>query len=129
LRGVHHLALTVRSLDASVRWYTQVFGLTKVMEEPHAGGGAVILRHPSSGLYVGLHTHEASQGELFSETRTGLDHASFGVPSRAALDAWQAHLDALGVEHSAISDQRYGSVLVLRDPDNIQLELISNPGT
>lgn len=34
LGAVHHIGLTVRELDTSVPWYTRVFGLTKVMEEP-----------------------------------------------------------------------------------------------
>jgi hypothetical protein len=54
------------------------------------------------------------------------------VASRAELDAWQAHLEANGVERvavadkpltqSPIADRPYGSVLVFRDPDNIQLD-------
>jgi hypothetical protein len=42
---------------------------------------------------------------------------------------WQAQLEALGIQHSPISGQRYASVLVSRDPDNIQLEFFANPGT
>lgn len=49
------------------------------------------------------------------------------VDSRQELDAWPTHLDRCGVEHTAIADEEYGSVLVFRDPDNIQLELFVNP--
>ena len=72
-----------------------------------------------------MHTHPANEREPFAETRTGLDHVSFGVPSRAELAAWEARLTEVGVEHSPISDQQGYSVLVFRDPDNVQLEFIS----
>jgi hypothetical protein len=42
------------------------------------------------------------------------------------LEAWAAHLDALGVQHTGIQDAEGntgGPLIVLRDPDNIQLEL------
>jgi glyoxylase I family protein len=51
------------------------------------------------------------------------------VPSRADLETWQAHLQQLGVTHSPIADRPYGSVLVFRDPDNIQLELFAPPSS
>jgi catechol 2,3-dioxygenase-like lactoylglutathione lyase family enzyme len=57
-----------------------------------------------------------------------LDHVSFGVSGRPALEAWVAWLDELGVEHTGIVDEvdpiRYSTV-VFRDPDNIQLELLA----
>jgi len=65
------------------------------------------------------------QRERFAEARTGLDHFGLAVPTRADLEAWQAHLQQLGVQHSPIADRPYGSVLVFRDPDNIQLELFA----
>jgi glyoxylase I family protein len=56
---------------------------------------------------------------------------------RADLEAWQAHLEAQGVAiaspanrpltQNPIYDRPYGSVLVFRDPDNIQLEMVSPP--
>jgi glyoxylase I family protein len=82
-----------------------------------------------------LHRHDTNDGSLFCETTTGLDHAGFVVPQRDDLEAWQAHLEANGVARSDVADKRltqspiadeaYGSVLVFRDPDNIQLEFFS----
>jgi catechol 2,3-dioxygenase-like lactoylglutathione lyase family enzyme len=128
ISGVHHLSLTVCNLDVSVPWYESIFGLTKVMDEPHEGGHAVVLMDPHSGLFIGLHAHNANKGEAFMETATGLDHASFSVAGRTALESWQEHLAAHGVHQSPITDAPYGSVLVFRDPDNIQLELFAAPG-
>jgi glyoxylase I family protein len=86
ITGVNHFSLTVRDLDASVSWYGQVFGLTKVMDNSHEGGRAVVLVNPQSTFSFGLHAHDANLGEIFSETRTGLDHISFGVSTRAELE-------------------------------------------
>jgi glyoxylase I family protein len=35
---LHHIALTVRDLDASVEWYGRVFGVRPAVDVPHAGG-------------------------------------------------------------------------------------------
>jgi glyoxylase I family protein len=35
---LHHLALTVTDVDASVRWYEDVFGVRFQMDVPHPGG-------------------------------------------------------------------------------------------
>ena len=51
---------------------------------------------------------------------------SFAVASRADLDAWAQWLDSQGVENSGAVDTGDPvpySVVVFRDPDNIQLEL------
>jgi glyoxylase I family protein len=125
LGGVHHFSLTVTSIDASVAWYRQTLGLVEVMNEEHAGGRAVVLMHPNGQLFIGLHAHAANAGERFEETRTGLDHISIGVPSRGELEAWERRLRDLGVPYSPIYERSYGALLVFRDPDNIQLELIS----
>lgn len=129
LGGIHHIGLTVSDVEASEAWYTRVMGLTRAFIEPHhqGTGYAVILHRPGSSLFVGLDKHAANQRERFDECRTGLDHVAFHVADRAELDAWLGHFDRQGVRHTGITESKEPfpyAVLVLRDPDNIQLELI-----
>jgi catechol-2,3-dioxygenase len=94
-----------------------------------------ILADADRHLMIALHHHDTNDERVFTETTTGLDHAGFVVPSRADLESWQQHLEANGVvrsdtadkplTQSPIADEPYASVLVFRDPDNIQLELFA----
>ena len=135
ITGVHHFSPTVCDVEASAAWYEQVFSMIRVPitfahHEREETGYAVMLIDPVSGLAIGLHHHEANEGEPFDERRTGLDHMGFKVATREDLDAWVAKLDGLGVEHSGVRDITEPvpfSTLVFRDPDNIQLELIWSP--
>ncbi len=130
---LHHIAVTVTDLEASTRWYEDVFGISKKMDIPHQGGVGRLLTDEPWALIIVLHEHDTNDGALFRETVVGLDHVGLRVPLRADLEAWQAHLGSKGVEQCAvadkpttqspIADEVYGSVLVFRDPDNIQLEL------
>jgi glyoxylase I family protein len=132
---LHHLALTVTDLDTSVQWYEAVFDVHFLMDVPHAGGVGKILADPDLQLMFALHLHDTNDAHLFAETTTGLDHAGFVVPTRADLEIWQKHLETNGVvsvdtadkplTQSPIADEPYGSVLVFRDPDNIQLEFFA----
>ena len=125
VEGIGHISLTVTDLAKSLEWYQRVLGLSKMTDEDHPGGHAEILMSPDFRLIIGLHVHDANEGELFSETKTGLDHVGFNVPNRAALDAWIAWFDELGVEHGEVEEAPYGNLVAFRDPDNIQLEMIS----
>jgi catechol 2,3-dioxygenase-like lactoylglutathione lyase family enzyme len=128
----------VTDVEASSSWYQDVFGVHFVMDAPHPGGVGKILADDAHELMIVVHRHDTNDGGLFGETTTGLDHAGFFVPTRADLEAWQEHLEANGVSRvdaadkpltqSPIADEAYGSVLVFRDPDNIQLELSCPPG-
>jgi glyoxylase I family protein len=134
---LHHLAITVSDVEASIPWYERVFGLRHRMDVPHHGGVGKLLGTDAMDLILVLHHHEANDGTEFAETVTGLDHAGFIVPTRQDLVDWQEHLEANGVvraDHadkpltqSPITDAPYASVLVFRDPDNIQLELFAPP--
>lgn len=137
--SLHHIALTVTDVDASVPWYEKVFGITYRDDAPHEGGVGKLLANDDWTLVIVLHRHDANERERFAETRTGLDHVGFMVATRADLVAWQDHLVTNGVKKAAeadrpltqspIADEDFGSVLVFRDPDNIQLELYSPPPT
>lgn len=133
--AMHHVALTVSDVDASVAWYEAVFGLHHRVDVPHDGGVGKLLSDDDWRLVIVLHRHDANDGALFSERETGLDHVGLAVETRADLERWQDHLEAHGVvradpadkplTRSAIQDEDYASVVVLRDPDNIQLELFA----
>jgi glyoxylase I family protein len=134
--GFHHFSPTVSDVEASASWYERVFRFNRVpVPFPHhgdeQGGYAVLLTDPVSGIAIGLHHHEANPGVEYHESRTGLDHIALGVATRAELDTWAAWLDELGVEHSGVIDTTVPipySVVVFRDPDNIQLELFHMAG-
>lgn len=129
IAGVHHVSLTVTDVPRSRDWYQRVFGFETVMELEHGNGTVTVLREPRSGVGLGLNAHADHGGEGFDERRTGLDHLSFQVGSRAELEAWEDKLGQLGVQRSPITDIAEPfpfSVLVLRDPDGIQLELIAS---
>jgi glyoxylase I family protein len=125
--GVSHVDLTVRDVQASAEWYRTVFGLETLFETKEEVRSAVVMIHPDTHLAICVGSHVANDGQPFDEARTGLDHLSLRGADPAAREAWAAHLDDLGIEHSPIADEPYGSVLVFRDPDNIQLELFVNP--
>jgi catechol 2,3-dioxygenase-like lactoylglutathione lyase family enzyme len=128
--GVSHVELTVRDADRSATWYERVLCLTRQGEFPEwatPGRHARVIHvwNPAAGLDFGLIQHDSGEDGQFSEFRVGLDHLSLAVKSRDELEKWVEHLDGSGVPHSGISDHPYGSVLVFRDPDNIQLELLA----
>jgi catechol 2,3-dioxygenase-like lactoylglutathione lyase family enzyme len=127
IASIHHVSFTVTDIDRSVAWYKEVLGLVDLMREDHPDGNGygIVLGKPDFSMCVGLHTHSATGTEPCDETRTGLDHVSFGVARRADLDTWAEHLEKLNVSQSPITDRDGYAVLVFRDPDNIQLELIA----
>jgi glyoxylase I family protein len=81
-----------------------------------------VLAHPESGWVLGVRQYPARRADGFDEFRTGLDHFAFGVPTRAELEDWQRVLSSPGITFMPIAETPIGSVIVFRDPGNIQLE-------
>jgi glyoxylase I family protein len=125
--GVSHVSLSVRDRDASRQWYGEVLGFQPLEENREEAFDEWILFHPATRMVLCLQQHKANRGETFDPTRTGGDHLGLKVDSRAELDAWAAWFADKGVQHSAIVDRPYGSVLCFKDPDRIQLELFYRP--
>ena len=67
----------------------------------------------------------APSGDRFDPDRVGLDHLSFGVPSRDDLEQAILLFDEHGVPHGEITTLAgFGiDVLPFEDPDGVQLEL------
>jgi len=127
---IHHLGLTVTSVEASAAWYVRVLGFRRAGDyvSPDGSRRKVFLDHERLGVRLGLCEHARSSGGSFDETRPGLDHLAFAVESVDELGDWERRLRAAKVTHTPASPANTidgARVIVFRDPDNIQLELIS----
>lgn len=124
--GFHHLTLTVTDLGRSVTWYQAVLNIEKAADRAGDGWTRALLRAPN-GFMIGLTEHTSSRaGASFDPTAVGLDHLSISCTGRDAVEAWAAHLDQLGVEHSGVIDAAVGSLLVVKDPDGIPVEFFAS---
>ena len=135
LGSIHHVRLTVTDIERSRAFYTGLLGFNVAAEAPASDdpksdptypvlwGGCVMTR----GTYLLGLRPVANKGDRFDENRVGLDHLSFSVDSRAALNDAIRFLDERGVQRGEVRElTSFGiCVLAFRDPDNIQLELTS----
>jgi glyoxylase I family protein len=90
----------------------------------------VFLRHDGLQARLGLTQHRHGSQHEFDKTRAGLDHLAFTVADREELDVWAVRVADAAVACSpatAANSVPGAAVLVLRDPDNIQLELFAEP--
>lgn len=126
-----HVRLTVTDIEASRRFYDDVFGLPVAFELPDDADeetraqlgflyGGVIYQLGSSLL--GL---RPVADDRFDEDSTGLDHVAFAVADEAEVEAAARVLDELGIAHGGVKDIGAGWILEFRDPDNIALEVFA----
>lgn len=129
ITGFPHLSLSVTDRSRSTRWYVDVLGFEIHAEIEGAGFQRTRLRHPHSGLTVTLTEHADGPRDRFDERRTGMDHVAFGVATMAEIEDAKRRFESLGVEHSEIKRREgSGAILTFRDPDGIQLELLTEEG-
>ncbi len=129
LAGYHHLGITVSDVDASEAWYARTLGLTRAFVEKHDNdtGYAVVMTRPGTAFFLGLDHHHDADRKPFDARRTGLDHLALAVAGRDEVHRWADHLDQIGVAHDPVvetDDPMPLSLVLLRDPDGIPIELI-----
>jgi glyoxylase I family protein len=131
--GYAHVRLTVRDIGRSKEFYDRVFGWPTAVDASGSAGepgvtdapekffGGVVYATPD-GMLFGL---RPGGGGTFDPTRTGLDHVSFAVASRAGLDRAAAGLDEAGIPHGEVIELADAGIAILsfQDPDDINLEL------
>jgi glyoxylase I family protein len=125
ITGASHVALTVRDMQASAKWYHDVFGWQPVrnLTGEEAGSPRILLFDPQSQFVVAVCEPGADPTDRFDHRRIGLDHLALAVADEAGLQAWIEHLDALGIVHSPIREFGPAKFLTVDDPDGIQIEL------
>jgi catechol 2,3-dioxygenase-like lactoylglutathione lyase family enzyme len=124
LTGVDHLGLTVSDLDRTTSWYCEHLDFEPLVRYANAAVGAEVqvLRRQDVAFRLSLRRFTSGSREPFSEFRVGMDHVALGVADEHALSAWQARLEGAGISCNR-TDLPELSILVMRDPDNIQVEL------
>jgi glyoxylase I family protein len=124
ITGIAHVELSVTDLDRSVEWYCRLLGAKDVWRGANEKGGykACAILEPVTRTVLAFTEHAAVRRTPFSHLVPGLDHLSFRVADRAAIDAWAGWMDEIGVAHDAINDDGVTVGLNLRDPDGIALE-------
>jgi catechol 2,3-dioxygenase-like lactoylglutathione lyase family enzyme len=106
------LSLGVSDLDASERFYRDVLGL---QTERHRDD--VVVRWPGFSLVL-VERPPSTRGKF---------NFGFAVGSAADVDAWASRLREHGVEIlSGPSDEHGERRLFLVDPDNYEIQIVSN---
>lgn len=122
LTGLRFVKLPVTDLARSRGWWAEVFGWSATLEFPDADGTV----RGVAGRFrdfedPGLSLREAGP----TPVPRGLE-LMLGVADRAAVEAWGARLDALGVARSPVIDATLGWLVVLHDPDGHEIHLYTD---
>lgn len=124
VQSLDHLVLTVRDLDATLAFYTEVLGMTAEQFTPADGTQRWALRFGSQKINL----HRAGAEFLPKAQRPTPGSADLCFLTETPLADWQAHLRArkIAVEDGPV--RRSGAEgpilsLYLRDPDGALIEL------
>lgn len=136
--GFAHVRITVTDIARSKAFYDQVFGWPAAVDQSASVDEPGVKQDPQQ-FYGGL-AYQTPQGalfglrpvgsEAFDADRTGLDHVSFAVASRADLDSAARALDGAGISHGEIMELTDVGMAILsfQDPDDINIELTAPLG-
>lgn len=136
--GFAHVRLTVTDIARSKAFYDQVFGWPTAIDTSDSVDDPGVKDSPEK--FYGGTVYQTPQGTLFGlrpvgstgfdAQRTGLDHVSFAVASRADLESAAAALAEVGIKHGEINDLTDAGIAILsfQDPDDINVELTAPLG-
>ena len=117
---VGHVHLKVADLERAIQFYAGVLGF-EVMQR--ISDSAAFLSAGGYHHHIGLNTWESKGGDPPSSGATGLYHAAFLYPTRAALGRALNRIIDSGVRLEGASDHGVSEALYLRDPDGNGIEL------
>lgn len=136
-RGLNHVVLNVRDMEASHRFWTDIMGLRCVATLPAIAG-----RRPQMRFYSGVDaeghvTHHdlalaevpdagGADGETWSMTgrRVGLNHVAIGWPDRASWLEQLAFLRSKGIRFLRRVNHGMTHSVYIEDPDHHGIEVL-----
>jgi lactoylglutathione lyase len=121
-----HTSITVRNMDESLRFYTEVLGLEFERRRPIPENHAEIafVKEPETGARIEL-THW--EGKDAFEAGEQLDHLAFELPDiDRFLDRARAHGVRVAKEPYRLQGGS-GRLAFILDPNDVWIELIERP--
>lgn len=118
---LEHVNLTVADVERSATFYADLLDL-HVRWKGEIDGGRQAAHVGDDRFYLALFEAVASDEVDHDYGTPGINHFGFVVDD---LDAAEARLRALGVTDIVVPDSPPGRRLYFRDPDDIEVELVS----
>jgi catechol-2,3-dioxygenase len=119
LQSIDHVALTVRDVERSVRWYEEVLGLERRFEE-HWGARPAMMAAGETKLAIFEASSDEPSGPPRGNAITVL-HIAFLV-DRTNFEAAQEELSRRGIDWS-FADHNISHSIYFHDPDGHELEI------
>ena len=117
---IGHVHLKVSDLERSIAFYGDVLGL-EVMQR--YGPSAAFMSAGGYHHHLGLNTWESRGGSKPGPNTTGLYHAAFLYPTKAALARAVARVLEKGVELTGYADHGVSLAIYFDDPDGNGIEI------
>jgi catechol 2,3-dioxygenase-like lactoylglutathione lyase family enzyme len=117
LEGIDHVAMGVRDIERSVKWYTEVLGFER-LHEGMWDGVPTFIGKGNTGLALFPASH---QTELSSHREIRMLHLAFRANRENFLTA-QRELEKRGIKFE-FQDHEISHSIYFRDPDGHQLEI------
>ncbi|GAA4346328.1 VOC family protein [Angustibacter luteus] len=126
-RGIHHAALICSDVEQTIRFYQDLLGfpLIELVENRDYPGSSHFFFDLGNQTLLGFFDFPGLGLEPGIEAIGGVQHIAISVP-RDQWELAQQRLDAAGVPYGG-PDQGIEESMYLKDPDGIQIELLSDP--
>jgi catechol 2,3-dioxygenase len=117
---IGHVHLKVADLQRAISFYRDILGFELTQQ---FGTQAAFLGAGGYHHHIGLNTWESAEGTPPPAGHTGLYHAAFLYPDRAALATVLKRIIQAGIALDGAADHGVSEAIYLRDPDNNGVEL------
>ena len=125
--GIHHAALICSDVEQTIDFYQGLLGfpLIELVENRDYPGSSHFFFDLGNRTLLGFFDFPGLGLEPGVEAIGGVQHIAISVP-RGKWERLRARLDEAGVEYAG-PDRGIEESMYLRDPDGIQIELLSDP--